>query len=221
MEPDESRNGSISTGFTNGNWKNGHLVIDIETKKEVSEVKGGWASKELLRVSCAVTFDMGSKSYQLYDDTKADLFDLKSEILMTRRVTTYNGWQFDYPVIWARAPHWKNMGINLPSLMSSCDDILMRIWLAAGLNPYRFDKKTHSGYGLEAGCQSTLGEGKSGHGADAPIMYKSRRWGKLISYCMDDVRLTAELSSFIDKNGYCVASGRKITVPTWKEDTIK
>ena len=194
-----------------------HLVVDVEIKKQIVD-RGDWRKTDTLGVACAVTYDVGAKRYQVYDDTKADLFDLQRELLNARRVTTFNGWAFDLPVIWGSTPPLKVA--FAPALARSCDDLLMRIWKGLKLDPHKFNFKTHGGVGLDQVCKETLGVGKTGHGKDAPLLYRDKRWGKLISYCMDDVKLTTDLMLYIGREGYCIGKGRRIDIPTWEMGKI-
>jgi DEAD/DEAH box helicase domain-containing protein len=195
-----------------------HLVIDVEIKNPIVH-HSDWKKTDTHGVACAVTYDVGAKRYKVFDDTSADNFDLKREILHARRVTTFNGWSFDLPVIWGRTKGYMNAGRPPGTgLKKICDDVLMRIWNGLGLDPNNFDIRTHGGVGLDQVCKQTLGVGKTGHGKDAPLLYRSNRWGKLISYCMDDVKLTTDLMLFIEREGYCIGKGRRIEIPTWRTE---
>lgn len=48
-------------------------------------------------------------------------------------------------------------------------------------------------YNLAALAQTNLGRGKTGSGADAPLLWQRGRVGELISYCLHDVQVTKAL----------------------------
>ena len=52
---------------------------------------------------------------------------------------------------------------------------------------------THAGYGLDALAIANGLTGKTGHGADAPVDWQLGRYGSVIDYCLEDVRITAKL----------------------------
>ncbi len=76
-------------------------------------------------------------------------------------------------------------------------DTLEQCWLAAGLAPAWKGPKTHGGFSLDALAHANLGQGKSGHGALAPVDWQNGRIGSVIDYCMRDVWLTYKLIEHI------------------------
>ena len=72
-------------------------------------------------------------------------------------------------------------------------DVLEQIWLAKGLDPNRFDFKTHGGVGLDAVCEKNFGFKKTGSGANAPFLWLAGRRGEVVDYCLNDVWLTKRL----------------------------
>lgn len=73
-------------------------------------------------------------------------------------------------------------------------DILRECYKAKGLNPcpemYTDD---YNGYGLDALCKSTLHAAKTGNGELAPVWWQRNEKERVINYCLNDVRLTAQL----------------------------
>ena len=192
-----------------------HLVMDVEIQKEISEVSG-WGDTDKLGVSCAVTYNVDTDRWRVYSDTSGDLRQLRRDLMMARRITGFNIWKFDFPVVFG-LPGEKRVIMLQPQ----CDDLLMRIWNGAKLNPFRFNYRTHGGYSLDKVCSATLGHKKSGSGAEAPRLYKRREWGKLISYCIHDVWLTVELMKYIQQHRSVNANGKRIPVESWTPDQIK
>jgi len=64
---------------------------------------------------------------------------------------------------------------------------------------------------LDSIAFSTLGRGKTGHGAHAPELIAKKKWAEVFAYNLQDVRLTKELFEFIKKYHYILdGKGRKI-----------
>jgi hypothetical protein len=164
-----------------------HLILDIEIQRTIEETPGGWDATDLLGVSIAVVYDVGEDRYTIYGDSLQDRIDLQTHINRADRLTTFNGWKFDLPVIWGKPQPQRVM-----HLAHTSDDLLRRIWQGLGLDPDVFTK-AHGGWGLDAVCKATLGRGKTGDGAQAPRLYQQGRWVELINYCLEDVRLTRDL----------------------------
>lgn len=80
-------------------------------------------------------------------------------------------------------------------------DILREVYKAKGWDPYPevFDDK-YKGYGLDVICQSTLHAEKTGNGASAPIWWQLGQKEKVVNYCLNDVKLTAQLFERITNN---------------------
>jgi len=169
-----------------------HIVLDIETKELLKD-------KELhnLEMSCAVIYSFKEDKYSIYGDTKGELIDLKGRIAEAQRVTTWGGWKFDLPVIY-------RTDVNRYSwLEAKSDDLRARVYISQQLDPMAYDPNLHGGWSLDNVAKATLGsEGKSGNGTGAPALYKQGLWGRLLDYCMQDVKLTKELVEFSDKHGY-------------------
>lgn len=77
---------------------------------------------------------------------------------------------------------------------SNCYDILRELWIAAGVGDADpFDFKLHGGYWLDATCERNFGTKKTGNGALAPVLWQQGRYGEVIDYCLNDVKLTKQL----------------------------
>lgn len=188
-----------------------HIVVDIEIAHTIEETPGGWDATHLLGVSCAVVYDMTKDRYTIYGDTDDERDRLKNRIVEADRVTTFNGWKFDFPVIWGLPARER-----VEMLAGISDDLLRRIWSGLGLNPDSFSKY-HGGWGLDVVCQATIDRGKTGYGGGAPLLYQQGKWVELINYCLEDVRLTRDLCRFIDERGLVLGSyGRSVELKPWK-----
>ena len=76
------------------------------------------------------------------------------------------------------------------------------------------DKQIHDGsFNLDALGTATLGIGKTGHGAHAPVLYQLKQYDALLSYNLQDVRITKKLFDFIREYGYVVdKNGRSFDI---------
>jgi DEAD/DEAH box helicase domain-containing protein len=185
-----------------------HVVLDIEIQKTIEETPGGWESTHLLGVAVAVVYEFKSDRFRIYGPR--DIKPLRDRLNMAERITTYNGWKFDLPVIWAlpqpqRVDHLDHVS----------DDLLRRIWWAMGLNPDEFTDR-HKGCGLDAVCQATIGARKIGNGEEAPLWFQSGFWAMVTEYCVHDVKITRDLCRFIDRFGYVIHPrvGKLVLPPT-------
>lgn len=208
-----------------------HLVVDVEIAKTIEETPGGWDATDKLGIATACVWQYWDQRMRVYGP--GDEKELQNCLLSADRITGYNIWKFDLPVIFGMSKQqWESDYSQLPdgnrhprlSLRAKTDDLLRRIWQALGLNPNTFSG-AHKGWSLDAVTSSTLGSGKIGHGAEAPKWYQQGLVAKVINYCCDDVALERDLCDFINKNGYvlnCQGGNRrvptKLVIPEWRSE---
>ena len=184
----------------------GHIVLDIEIAKSVDEV-GGWDFTGEMGVSCAVVYEVERGRYRLFDAT--ELEELQACIDRADRITTWNGWTFDLPVIFGvNRPDWETSafpdrvgGKDNRTLRDRSNDMLRVAYSGQGLDP---DKRSfaHAGWKLPEVAEALGFGGKCDDGAMAPEMFKKQQWGKLFTYCLHDVHLTAKIDAFARKHGF-------------------
>ena len=176
-----------------------HIVVDVEIKKTIEETPGGWDATDKLGVAVAVVYEHKSDRFRVYGDTEVELLALRERLMRADRISGFNIWKFDFPVIFGLPGRER-----YEPLRDKTNDILVRIWRALKLNPDEFTK-LHGGWGLDVVARGTLrAPGKIANGAIAPIWYQTGRWGELVNYCIDDVTLERDLTAFVDKHGYVV-----------------
>ncbi len=178
-----------------------HIIVDIEIQKTIEETPGGWNSTHLLGVSCAVVYEFGADKYRVYGPD--DVMKLRDRLLMADRIGGWNTWKFDYPVIWGLPGRER-----VRELLSKTDDMLRRVWQSLGLDPEGFSPK-HGGWSLDIVAQATIGAAKSGFGGDAPKWFQAGNWARLVDYCIQDVKLTRDLTVYADKFGHLVGKNGK------------
>ena len=188
-----------------------HIVVDVEIKKTIEQA-GGWNNTHLLGVACACVWEHGTGRMRVYGDTEDELVSLRGRLEDADRITGFNIWKFDFPVIYGLPGRER-----VEALRPKCDDLLVRIWKALGLDPYGFSK-AHGGWGLDAVASATLSASKIGNGAHAPVWYQEGRHAAVHNYCADDVALERDLGLFIDRYGFVIGKGEQVVrlSPEWR-----
>lgn len=175
-----------------------HVVVDVEIQKTIEETPGGWDATDKLGVACAVIYEFISDRFRIYGPE--DVPALRQRLLLATRISGYNIYRFDFPVIWGLP----NRG-RMEELKSKTNDLLQRIWRAIGLDDDAVDfTELHKGWSLDIVTKGTLGIGKIGYGGDAPKWYQAGQWARVTNYCADDVALERDLAMFVDKYGFVV-----------------
>ena len=201
------------------------VVFDVEIQKTIESLPRGWDQTEDMGVAVACLWEMRSERMRIYGPN--ELEELRSRLLRADRISGFNIWKFDYPVVWGYSKkEWSTVpgpatlfeetsADNLKRLLApKTDDALRRIWQSLGLNPDVFSD-AHKGWGLDAVAKWTLNAGKIGNGADAPKWYQAGEIQRVASYCADDVALERDLALFIEKYGYVVNNGKVLQIKKW------
>lgn len=175
-----------------------HVVVDVEIQRTIEETPGGWDATDKLGVACAVVYEFTGDRFRIYGPE--DVPALRERLLRADRISGYNIYRFDFPVIWG-LPNRGRMEVLKPKT----NDLLQRIWRAIGLDDDAVDfTELHKGWSLGIVTKGTLGIGKIGYGGDAPKWYQAGQWGRVANYCADDVALERDLAVFVDKYGFVV-----------------
>lgn len=177
---------------------NDHVVVDVEIKRTIEETPGGWDATDKLGVACAVVYEFKSDRFLVYGDTEEELLALRARLNAADKISGFNIWKFDFPVIFGLPGRER-----VESLRSKTNDILRRTWRDKGLDPDSFSK-SHGGYKLDDIAMRLFGRGKVANGAEAPQMYQRGEWGKLVNYCIDDVKLERDLTMFVSRYGFLI-----------------
>ncbi len=202
-----------------------HVVVDVEIQKTIEQTPGGWDATDMLGVAVACVWEYRTQRMRVYGPEDVDV--LRERLLRADRISGFNIFNFDFPVIWGVAKQsWLDRGppgmesdrvrTLRNKLLSKTDDMLRRIWQSKGLNPDRFDPKTHGGVGLDAVAEGTLNARKIGYGGDAPKWYQQGLIQKVANYCADDVAIERDLTDFVDRYGYAIANNKGLAIPAWK-----
>lgn len=164
----------------------------------------GWKDLKHMGVACLCAYDTRTRRYRVFcHDNLGEFADLAardpSEVL-----AGFNSMPFDNQVL-------KGVGMPLPERRSY--DLLREVWVGAGLSAL-WRGPSHAGYGLDALAKANGLPGKTGYGGDAPLNWQRHRYGGVIDYCLEDVRLTVELLRTVVVDGSLVdpKSGQRIQV---------
>lgn len=187
-----------------------HIVIDVEIQNPIESLSKGWNSTEEMKVACCVIYEFIGNKFSVYGPNEIEA--CKERILKADKVSGFNIWKFDYQVIWGLHGDQR-----IPELRNKTNDILVNVWRNLGLRTDMFTG-AHKGWSLDNIAKGTLGRGKIGNGAEAPLWYQNGELHRVINYCLDDVALERDLASFIDENKYIIhpTKGRvDMTLPEW------
>lgn len=161
------------------------LTFDLEIERPCDGTPEGWAAarKGELGVSVVAVWDSEFGRPFLYGPQ--DLQRCVNHLNSADKLVGFNSSEFDAPILESLS------GVELEA---DHYDILAHVWSALGTR-----KK---GWKLNDIAQRTIGVGKDGRGAAAPILYAQGRYMELASYCIGDVWLTRELYNHIVDVGH-------------------
>lgn len=142
-----------------------------------------WTDFTGMGIATLCAYDVDKTCFRVFCDDNLD--EITDYIRDGYVFTGFNNRRFDDLLL---AAH----GISLPDEQSL--DLAARIWydgagIGAGERP--------SGMGLDACCKANGLRGKTGEGKNAPQDYQSGRVGRVINYCLSDVRITLGLYRYI------------------------
>lgn len=171
------------------------LVYDLEIIKAIRNKKeqkidgieycAGWDDHANMGISVIGVYDYGSERYRVF--CKDNMGEFEKLCQKHGTLVSFNGIGFDNKLL-------KANGIILPE--EKCYDILQQIWIGDNLEPM-FEYPSHIGYGLDKVCSVNLGVKKTGNGALAPVEWQRGEIGKVIDYCLNDVKISKELLDYI------------------------
>jgi len=167
------------------------IVKAIPTNKEPHqfdiEYCAGWNDHKNMGISVLCGYDFHERRYRVFTDSNQEEF---FALAADRLLVTFNGYGFDNRVIaacWGGGSHLTEEVLN-----ENHYDILVELWLASGLVP-PFSGRSHSGFSLDDTARINFGATKTGNGALAPIWWQQGKIGDVVDYCLQDVKLTANL----------------------------
>lgn len=173
------------------------IVVDSEIKHGVItednpaqpgyQYAQGWTDYLGMGISTICAYDFYTARLRVFCE---DNFDQWLELVRHRDgVVSFNGNRFDNPLLSAHG-----LGFDLEKSI----DLAALIWQAAGIPEGEHPK----GLGLDAICRANDIPGKTGNAVDAPQDWQQGRIGRVIDYCLGDVRSETELYTQILNCGY-------------------
>lgn len=186
-----------------------HVVVDVEIQKTIEEA-GGWDFTNVLGVAVACVWEYQTQRMRVYGPD--DVPELRERLLKADRISGYNIFNFDFPVIWGIAKQdWLAGRANgIKAVLSpKTNDILRRIWIALGFNPDVWQAGM-GGAKLDDIAGATIGARKIGDGASAPREYQRGKVQWVTNYCADDVAIERDLADFVDRYGYVIHHGKQL-----------
>lgn len=189
------------------------IILDVEIEKAIPPRPGefrdstiqyceGWRDFANMGVTCVCTYELDTHLSRVF--LIEDLPDLQ-KYLAGKATSGFNTCRFDLPLL---AHH----GVTVDQ--SKHYDVLEKIWVTLGLDPDHFVYATHGGWSLDAVCEASFGEKKSGNGAMAPVWWQQGQKGRVIDYCLRDVWLEAKLIAYIMEGDRAITNGRMLlTLP--------
>jgi DEAD/DEAH box helicase domain-containing protein len=163
-------------------------VFDCEVKEVPGENGIGWRDYAKLGVSVACAFDFRTLEYRVYMDD--NLPDLAEQLEQADMVVGFNTLGFDVPLLEGVLNQELRKDHHYDLLAHS------RKALGKGAMP--------KGCKLDNHLLGTFGKDsmKTADGVQAPRWWKEGSYGRLISYCLDDVKREARLFKFAWDHGH-------------------
>lgn len=162
------------------------IVKMIPNKKEEPipgiEYCKGWADFEGMGISVICVYDFVEDRYRVF--MKDNLDEFQKLINERKTLVGFNSKGFDNKLC---AAH----GLDLSKIYHY--DLMLEI--AKEANPTGDPEKINfRGCGLEACCKANFEDiSKNGDGALAPLLWQKGEVGKVVDYCLNDVKMTKEL----------------------------
>lgn len=163
------------------------VYFDLETQKSFGDV-GGFAHKDKMQVSVAVTYSTARGTYEIYPENEMER--LCEELVRADLVVGWNHLQFDYPVL---QPY------VFPTLAEQTVNLDMMLELESILG---FRLK------LDSVASASLGMGKTADGLDALKWWQEHKktgefapLRRIAEYCAYDVKVTKCVHEYALEHG--------------------
>lgn len=180
------------------------VVFDLEIKNEIGKNGVTWGTYDKMGISVGCAFDYRTMDYLIFMDD--NIQDLRTLLAGADLITGFNIIGFDLPLI---AASTKSVEKN-PKL--EIYDLLYKSRESVG---YKEGARFPTGLKLDDHLLGTFGKDnmKTANGAEAPLMWQRKELGKVISYCLADVKREKMLFEH-------VVSGKPVKTPTHGEKTL-
>jgi hypothetical protein len=157
-----------------------------------------YANMGIAVIGTWVSWKLPTRRYQAF--TRQELDQFQELVNQAERIVGFNSLSFDDKLLQAN-------GIKITTTF----DLLCEIRKASLQPPHYTKGVTRKGYSLDNLAIANLGVGKTGTGELAPVLWQQGRYQDVISYCLNDVKLTKRLYYlFLSKRLYDPTNGRKL-----------
>ncbi len=160
------------------------VVFDLEIKNLVGQNGIGWKDYGKMGISVGCAFDYSRMDYLVFMDD--NLQELRELLAKSDLIVGFNHTGFDLPLLAAYTkPVEKNPNLEIY-------DLLVESRKAVGWSE---GKQFPKGLKLDNHLEETFGKDgmKTADGAEAPGMWQRGELGRLISYCLRDVKTEKRL----------------------------
>jgi len=166
-----------------------YLVFDIEIIKTIKEVQEelkladermSFGHPQVMGFAVGVLYDSSKNIFRAFKDANEFanyLLDFKGILV------SFNGIRFDLPCL------LKHIDIDIYHALQKKPHLDMLAYFYEKVNgKFRVS--------LDNLAKNTINKGKTGNGADAPLLFRQGKLGELIDYCQNDVIITKEVFEF-------------------------
>lgn len=167
------------------------VVFDCEIINVIDNKTITWNDHHKMGISVAVAFDYKNMEYKVFlEDNLGDFVSLLNRADM---ISGFNILGFDIPLVIKTPPHGKDMKREFVHY-----DMLFFSRLSTGWTP---GARFPTGLRLDNHLESTFGKDfmKTEDGANAPILWQQKKYGRVIDYCLADVKREKTLFEHIWK----------------------
>jgi hypothetical protein len=147
------------------------VVYDLEIKNIIDQVKIGWKDFDKMGISVGCLFDYQTGENHVYMDD--NIHEMGKRICDADIVVGFNILAFDNNLL------YHTIGVRPAD--NKCYDLLKEVRRSTG-------REYPKGCNLNEVLSATFGMKKTEEGADAPIFYQQKKFGKLTTYVLADVR---------------------------------
>jgi hypothetical protein len=189
------------------------IVYDVEVLRGPDEVVDRWENPEGMGFGTAVAYEPDQDRYFFFDQHQ--LHELVNLLRVKGPVISFNGLKFDNRVLLGNEAGWKPPWKNIDLLQHTICSKWGVTTVKGGEEKYGSERIHDGTMGLDATCKATFGQGKSGHGAKAPLLIRSGQWAAVFQYNLHDVQLTWKLYRFGKKYGYVLDGDSKRINVNW------
>ena len=155
------------------------VVFDLEIKEEIGKNGVTWNTHDKMGISVGCAFDYATMDYLVFMDD--NIKELNALLLRSRLVVGFNIIGFDLPLLAA----------TTGGALAISDRVFDLLYASRKAVGWRGEgDKYPSGLKLDQHLEATFGksEMKTADGAQAPVMWQNKELGKVISYCLADVK---------------------------------